>query len=257
MGEALAEAQHGAGPRRAPDRRRRRRRRGDGRPGPRPRPGDRTTRPPTPSSSPCARPPASSARIRLADATIFATLEPCAMCVGALLESDVEALVFAVAEHPRRRRRHGHPARPAPVACRAGSRSSAGSAATRPRRCFATARRRADAEPLGVGSARSALWYPLPRRGVRVVDGAALEKRCAKAPRVRIPPSPPATSSRTGRPRLPAGSVPSGERSPSGLWRRTGNAVRGNPSRVRIPPSPPHRSATSGAVDHSDTSSAG
>ena len=30
-----------------------------------------------------------------------------------------------------------------------------------------------------------------------------------------------------------------GERSPSGLWRRTGNAVRGNPSRVRIPPSPP------------------
>jgi len=33
---------------------------------------------------------------RLAEATIFATLEPCAMCVGALLESDVEALVFAV-----------------------------------------------------------------------------------------------------------------------------------------------------------------
>jgi hypothetical protein len=37
------------------------------------------------------------------------------------------------------------------------------------------------------------LCYPLPRRGVRVVDGAALEKRCAKAPRVRIPPSPPHT----------------------------------------------------------------
>jgi tRNA(adenine34) deaminase len=33
---------------------------------------------------------------RLAEATIFATLEPCAMCIGALLESDVEALVFAV-----------------------------------------------------------------------------------------------------------------------------------------------------------------
>jgi len=33
---------------------------------------------------------------RLADATIFTTVEPCAMCVGALLESDVEALVFAV-----------------------------------------------------------------------------------------------------------------------------------------------------------------
>lgn len=33
---------------------------------------------------------------RLRDATIFATLEPCPMCVGALLQSDVEALVFAL-----------------------------------------------------------------------------------------------------------------------------------------------------------------
>jgi len=32
----------------------------------------------------------------LGNATIFTTLEPCAMCVGALLESDVEALVFAL-----------------------------------------------------------------------------------------------------------------------------------------------------------------
>jgi tRNA(adenine34) deaminase len=32
----------------------------------------------------------------LGDATIFSTVEPCAMCVGALLQSDVEALVFAV-----------------------------------------------------------------------------------------------------------------------------------------------------------------
>ncbi len=35
-------------------------------------------------------------RERLADATIFTTLEPCPMCVGALLESDVVALVFAL-----------------------------------------------------------------------------------------------------------------------------------------------------------------
>jgi tRNA(adenine34) deaminase len=35
-------------------------------------------------------------RGRLADATIFTTEEPCAMCVGALLESDVEALVYAM-----------------------------------------------------------------------------------------------------------------------------------------------------------------
>ena len=33
---------------------------------------------------------------RLREATIFATMEPCPMCVGALLASDVEALVFAV-----------------------------------------------------------------------------------------------------------------------------------------------------------------
>ena len=35
-------------------------------------------------------------RVRLADVTIFTTMEPCAMCVGALLESDVEALVYAL-----------------------------------------------------------------------------------------------------------------------------------------------------------------
>lgn len=35
-------------------------------------------------------------RTRLADATIFTTHEPCAMCVGALMEADVEALVFAM-----------------------------------------------------------------------------------------------------------------------------------------------------------------
>jgi tRNA(adenine34) deaminase len=33
--------------------------------------------------------------IRLADATIFATQEPCPMCVGALLASDIDSLVFA------------------------------------------------------------------------------------------------------------------------------------------------------------------
>jgi tRNA(adenine34) deaminase len=35
-------------------------------------------------------------RTGLGNATIFTTLEPCSMCVGALLESDVETLVFAV-----------------------------------------------------------------------------------------------------------------------------------------------------------------
>src|SRR5690349_7432010 len=35
-------------------------------------------------------------RERLRDVTIFATMEPCPMCMGALLTSDVEELVFAV-----------------------------------------------------------------------------------------------------------------------------------------------------------------
>jgi tRNA(adenine34) deaminase len=35
--------------------------------------------------------------VRLADATIFATQEPCPMCVGALLASDIDSLVFAAA----------------------------------------------------------------------------------------------------------------------------------------------------------------
>ena len=58
-------------------------------------------------------------RERLRDVTIFATMEPCPMCMGALLASDVEELVYAVpnrangaagtqvqlAEHPGLRRR--------------------------------------------------------------------------------------------------------------------------------------------------------
>jgi len=58
-------------------------------------------------------------RERLRDVTIFSTVEPCPMCMGALLSSDVEELVFAVpnrtdgaagtmlqlAEHPSLRRR--------------------------------------------------------------------------------------------------------------------------------------------------------
>ena len=33
---------------------------------------------------------------RLRDVTMFTTVEPCSMCVGALLASDVEALVYAM-----------------------------------------------------------------------------------------------------------------------------------------------------------------
>ncbi len=36
---------------------------------------------------------------RLQDLTIFSTVEPCVMCVGALLGSDVEGLVYAAPNH--------------------------------------------------------------------------------------------------------------------------------------------------------------
>jgi tRNA(adenine34) deaminase len=72
---------------------------------------------------------------RLASATIFATLEPCAMCVGALLQSDVEALVYAVP--------NTHDGAPGTViqlaqhsgAGAAGQDRQRASAATRPRSC--------------------------------------------------------------------------------------------------------------------------
>ena len=130
----------------------------------------------------------------------------------------------------------------------AGSTSCRASSRTTPPSCW----RAPTARPASAGSPRrrlsgpgrlgrraegpdGRLCYPLARRGVRVVDGAALEKRCAKAPWVRIPPSPPLpTDSRHA-----AAVLAPVERSPSGLGRRTGNAVWGNPSRVRIPPSPP------------------
>lgn len=58
-------------------------------------------------------------KARLRDVTMFCTMEPCPMCVGALLAADVEALVYSIpnrtdgaagtmlqlAEHPALRRR--------------------------------------------------------------------------------------------------------------------------------------------------------
>ena len=70
---------------------------------------------------------------RLRDVTIFCTMEPCPMCVGALLASDVEALVYAVPNRTRRRRRHARSSSPSTPRCGGGSRSSAASAATRSR----------------------------------------------------------------------------------------------------------------------------
>ena len=147
---------------------------------------NRTTRPRTPSSWPCARRPVGWAGRdwRTRRSSPRSSRARCAS--GRLLESDVEALVFAV---------------PNEVDGAAGTVLQLAQHASLPRRIkVVSGIRRDEAAALFVGVAHrlraasiAAVWYPLPRRGVRVVDGAALEKRCAKAPRVRIPPSPPQT----------------------------------------------------------------
>ena len=232
---------------RAADRRGRRRRRRDGRPGPRPGRARRTTRRPTPSSWPCARRPASSVA---SGSPTSRSSRPSsrARCASARCSRATS-------------RRSSTPSPTAWTGPRAPSSSSPSTPPAARRLDVVSGIRRDEAEELFAaatairsalpgrsgGPAGRRLCYPLPRRGVRVVDGAALEKRCAKAAWVRIPPSPPPRTDGRTPPRTSAGAGPAGlrshvpgERSPSGLWRRTGNAVRGNPSRVRIPPSPPH-----------------
>ncbi len=199
-------------------------------------------------------------RTRLADATIFTTQEPCPMCVGALMEADIETLVYAVPN-----RWTARPARssswPSTRPCHDGSRSSVASARTRqpssspgssaaehparPPQTFVTGRigarsplpLTARSRGFGIlprGEVSEWLMVPLSKSGVRKHRG--FESRPLRHLACR----------RTGR-TIPAGSAVSRERSPSGLWRRTGNAVRGNPSRVRIPPSPPFRRRRIGA----------
>ncbi len=135
----------------------------------------------------------------LSGLTVFSTVEPCPMCVGALLEADADCLVYALSD---------------PVAGAAGSVVQLANNPALSRRLdlisgilrsdAAELRRRGSASgPVtpgpGHAALRSALCYPPRRRGVRVVDGAALEKRCAQAPWVRIPPSPPLHPDPTAR----------------------------------------------------------
>ncbi len=181
----------------------------------------------------------------LSDVTIFTTLEPCPMCVGVLLQCDVAALVYAMPNTGRRRRRHGRPARPAPgprppAAGRVGHPPRRGRGAEPPaarpgalgrltpgsaRPCGPAAVR----GPFGIlsgGEVSEWLMVPLSKSGVRKHRG--FESHPLRHTSWSRP---------GGSPRRVVSCLP--ERSPRGLGRRTGNAVWGNPSRVRIPPSPP------------------
>ena len=147
----------------------------------------RTTRPPTPSSSPCARRPASSAasasptprssrptsRARCASGRCSRATSRRSSSQSPNTRDGAAGTVIQLAQHPALPRR---------IKVVSGIRRDEAEALFAPLAVRLT----------GPSAAVDAVWYPLPRRGVRVVDGAALEKRCAKAPRVRIPPSPPA-----------------------------------------------------------------
>ena len=182
----------GAGSERAADRSRSRRRRGDGRPRTRPGRARPTTRRPTPSSSPCVRPPRSSgangsptrpssrpsSRARCASA-------PCSRATSR--RSSTPCRTTRRGRRDRRSSSHSIPSLPRRIKVVSGIRRDEAEA------LFARQPDRLDRSPSKAGfGGPDVVWYPLPRRGVRVVDGAALEKRCAKAPWVRIPPSPPA-----------------------------------------------------------------
>ena len=89
------------------------------------------TRPPTPSCSPCGRPPPRVGSWRLDGATLVVTLEPCPMCAGALVGARVGA----------RGLRGGQHARTAPAGRSTTCASTPGST-TRWRSCTASRRRR-------------------------------------------------------------------------------------------------------------------
>ena len=152
----------------------------------------RTTRPPTPSSSPSARPPASWARSGSPTRRSSRPRSPARCASGRSSRATSRR-----SSSPSPTTRDGaagtviqlaqHPALPRRIKVVSGIRRDEAEA------LFAPLAAPADRALRRGRPAR--VWYPLPRRGVRVVDGAALEKRCAKAPRVRIPPSPPRSRS--------------------------------------------------------------
>ena len=56
------------------------------------------TRPRTPRSSRCARRPARVGSWRVLDAVLYVTLEPCAMCAGAIVLARVPRVVFGASD---------------------------------------------------------------------------------------------------------------------------------------------------------------
>ena len=180
------------------------------------------------------------------------------MCVGALLECDAAALVYAVPNPV-----DGAAGtvlqlgRSTPGLGRAARRRLRASAATRPRSSLGTPRRRRRPAPDALGRAdRSRRPGPRgPAAAARLGAGAfAILSRGEVSEWLMVPlsksglrkhrgfeshPLRHATWRRPGECCSPGRLSSAAERSPSGLGRRTGNAVWGNPSRVQIPPSPP------------------
>ena len=114
----------------------------------------RATRPRTPRSSPCAPRPSALGGWRIPDSTLYVTLEPCAMCAGAIVLARVPRVVYG-ADRPeggRRRQRPRRPRRAAPQPPPAGRRRPARRGVAAPAHDFFAARRRR-LDRAGVGSA--------------------------------------------------------------------------------------------------------
>ena len=56
--------------------------------------------PPTPRSSPCVKPGKNLGNHRLGDCELFVTIEPCAMCAGALVHARLRRLIYG-ADDPK------------------------------------------------------------------------------------------------------------------------------------------------------------
>ena len=61
-------------------------------------PSAATTRPRMPRSRPSGRPQPALGNYRLVDCSLFVTLEPCAMCAGAIMHARIKRLVYGAAD---------------------------------------------------------------------------------------------------------------------------------------------------------------
>ncbi len=141
----------------------------------------------------CARRPRSIGSWRVLDAVLYVTLEPCAMCAGAIVLARVPRVVFGAtrSEGGRLRQRAGRDS--ASRGSTTGLRSRAGCSRRSAARCSARSSPRGAERVRGLPSRRrSSSLLCVARRGGRAVECGGLENRCASYWRTgssNLPPS--------------------------------------------------------------------